>query len=93
MSTARRSGSASPGRGGHRELRVPVGPPRLLRRHGDRRIEVRARSSGAVGDLAEILDDARTAFEQRVEERVRALTDRGDDAAAGDGDVDVLAGM
>ena len=38
------------------------------------------------------LDDARAALEQRVEERVRALADRGDDTAAGDGDVEFSPG-
>ncbi len=57
ISTARRSGSTSPGRpasavacaaAAHRQLRVAVGATRILRRHRDRRIEVRARSAGQV---------------------------------------------
>ena len=65
-------------RRGHRELRVAVGAPRLLGRHGDLGVEVDARAD-AVGD-------ARALGQQGLEEGVRPLTDGGDDAASCDDD-------
>ena len=86
--TPRRSGSMPSGSpasvdglvgGGDGELAVAIGAAHVLGGHGRLRVELRARAD-AVGD-------ARPLGEQRLEERVGALADRGDDPPAGDDDL------
>src|SRR6185503_15339234 len=65
--------------GGDREVGVAIRATHVLRRHGALGVELGARADG--------VGDARLLGQERVEERLGALADRADDAAAGDDDL------